>query len=425
MTYTPNADFTGSDSFTFVANDGKVDSNVATITLQVLADTPTNTPPSVTEQALLARINTPLPVTLSGSDADNDPLTFRIVTQPKNGTLSGTSPNLIYTPKTGFVGTDSFTLVANDGKADSAPGTITVQVVADAPMNSAPLAQNQSARTKQNTPLVLALGATDANGDALKFRIVSQPKNGKLSGSAANLTYTPNAGFIGSDSFTFVANDGKADSNLATVSVQVLEGDNGGTVTANADSYALAVGSEEQAAGVTVVTSSAFPGGFFRIAAPGVLGNDRDSAGGTLQARIATYPTNTVAFWSTAMAASTSWPVNGFVGADEFTYLVSNGTSRATAKVTLNITDQRGPELRFDTPRDGATLNAVTEIKGRVRDLSTPLVSPTLLWRRFDGKYWNGNAWVSERGRVDFECGQWHRLLLCRPSASAGHQWRH
>ena len=90
------------------------------------------------------------------------------------------------------------------------------------PANQAPVAQNQSVTTSQNTPKTLALMATDANNDALTFSIVMQPANGTLSGTAANLTYTPRTDFVGSDSFTFKANDGKADSNIAIVTVQVL-----------------------------------------------------------------------------------------------------------------------------------------------------------------------------------------------------------
>ena len=181
--------------------------------------TPGNTPPVAQNQSVTTNQDTPKTIALGATDANNDALTFSIVTPPQNGTLSGTAANLTYTPKAGFTGTDSFAFKANDGKADSNIATVTVQVLAE---NKAPVAANQNLSTKVNTPLVLALTATDANNDALTFRIVSQPKNGKLSGSAARLTYTPNDGFTGTDMFTFIANDGKADSNIGTITVQVL-----------------------------------------------------------------------------------------------------------------------------------------------------------------------------------------------------------
>lgn len=68
------------------------------------------------------------PVTLGGTDADGDSLSFTIVTQPANGSLSGTAPNLTYTPNAGFSGTDSFTYTVNDGTVDSAAATVTIQV---------------------------------------------------------------------------------------------------------------------------------------------------------------------------------------------------------------------------------------------------------------------------------------------------------
>ena len=62
------------------------------------------------------------------------------------------------------------------------------------------------------------------DGGALTFAVVAGPANGTLSGTAPNLTYTPNTGFFGNDSFTFQANDGLTDSALATVSITVFEG---------------------------------------------------------------------------------------------------------------------------------------------------------------------------------------------------------
>jgi hypothetical protein len=69
--------------------------------------------------------------------------------------------------------------------------------------------------------VAVRLAATDPEGDALTYRVVSQPTRGALSGTAPNLTYTPSAGFSGGDAFTFVANDGQADSNPATISITI------------------------------------------------------------------------------------------------------------------------------------------------------------------------------------------------------------
>ena len=71
--------------------------------------------------------------------------------------------------------------------------------------------------------MAVLLTATDVDGDPLTYTVVNGPTNGTLSGAAPNLTYTPNASFTGSDSFTFKANDGTDDSNIATVSITVNE----------------------------------------------------------------------------------------------------------------------------------------------------------------------------------------------------------
>ncbi|MFN8233423.1 MAG: choice-of-anchor L domain-containing protein [Actinomycetota bacterium] len=91
-----------------------------------------------------------------------------------------------------------------------------------APDNTPPVAQDQDVSTPQNTSVDIDLAATDADaGDTLTYAVVTPPANGQLSGSAPSLSYTPDASFMGADSFTFVANDGTADSNTATVSITV------------------------------------------------------------------------------------------------------------------------------------------------------------------------------------------------------------
>lgn len=90
-----------------------------------------------------------------------------------------------------------------------------------APSNTPPVADSQTVLTKLNTSVPVTLTATDAEGDVLTYSVVDQPLHGALSGSPPNLTYTPTTGFVGVDTFTFKANDGTADSNIATVTIRV------------------------------------------------------------------------------------------------------------------------------------------------------------------------------------------------------------
>src|SRR5207253_3766017 len=104
------------------------------------------------------------------------------------------------------------------GTADSAAATVSITVTA---VNDAPVAYAQSVITAEDTAKAITLTASDVDGDALTYSIVSGPSHGSLSGAAPNVTYTPAANYNGSDSFTFKANDATADSAAATVSITV------------------------------------------------------------------------------------------------------------------------------------------------------------------------------------------------------------
>jgi len=91
----------------------------------------TQTPPTVDSQSVRALKDQPKSITLTGTDAQEDALTYSVVNGPTNGVLDDTAPpDLVYTPNPGYVGTDSFTFKANDGVFDSAPGTISITIVA-------------------------------------------------------------------------------------------------------------------------------------------------------------------------------------------------------------------------------------------------------------------------------------------------------
>jgi hypothetical protein len=87
-----------------------------------------NTPPVATPQSVTTSYNTAKAITLAGTDPDGSPLTYVVVTQPTKGTLTGTAPNLTYTPNTNYGGPDSFTFKVNDGTVDSSPATVSITV---------------------------------------------------------------------------------------------------------------------------------------------------------------------------------------------------------------------------------------------------------------------------------------------------------
>ena len=215
VTYTPDPDYNGSDSFTFKANDGQADSNIATVSVIVNS---VNDPPVADDQAVSTDEDTLVAITLTASDVDGDSLTYSVMSDPSHGTLSGTAPDVTYTPDPDYTGPDSFTFQANDGQADSNIATVSITVT---PVNNAPVADDQAVSTDEDTPVAITLTASDVDGDLLTYSVVSDPSHGTLSGTAPDVTYTPDPGYNGSDSFTFKANDGQADSNTATVSITV------------------------------------------------------------------------------------------------------------------------------------------------------------------------------------------------------------
>jgi Bacterial Ig domain/Lipoprotein associated domain len=158
--------------------------------------------------------------------ADNESsqtLSVRKVYEGTNGTVSlGNSGNIVFTPESNFSGDATFRyLVCDNGSprecsVQREPVDLTVSAV-----NDAPVADNQSVTTDEDTAREVTLSASDVEGDALGYTILSATQHGTLSGRGANLTYTPADDYRGPDSFTFKANDGTADSDPATVSISV------------------------------------------------------------------------------------------------------------------------------------------------------------------------------------------------------------
>ncbi|MBN1850854.1 MAG: FG-GAP repeat protein [Deltaproteobacteria bacterium] len=126
--YTPDANYYGTDTFTFNVNDGFVDSPGATVTITIspINDVPVANPLSVT----IDEDSTDNPIVLTGSDADGDPLSYNVTSNPSNGTLSGTAQNLFYTPDANYAGTDTFTFRVNDGTVNSNNATVSITISA-------------------------------------------------------------------------------------------------------------------------------------------------------------------------------------------------------------------------------------------------------------------------------------------------------
>jgi len=220
LSYTPTPNFFGADSFTFTVNDGTATSTEATISITVNDVPEPNTVPVANNQSVTVDEDTSNnTITLSGTDADGDALSYTYG-QPSNGSLSGSGNNLSYTPTPNFFGVDSFTFTVNDGTATSTEATVSITVNDVPEPNIAPVANNQDITVEaESTNNSIILVGTDEDGDSLAYTNTS-PLNGTLTGTGANLMYTPNSGYIGNDSFTFTVTDGIA-SSTGTVNIIV------------------------------------------------------------------------------------------------------------------------------------------------------------------------------------------------------------
>jgi hypothetical protein len=163
---------------------------------------------------------------LPASDPDSDPLTFTIVQPPVGGTMSAVSSTgeFTYTTIGNFSGTDYILFKVSDGKLESAVATATIQVDY---INRAPTVSNVNLTAPQDEPFVFDKGlqGEDLDSDPLIYTIVFTTSHGVLSdfdNTNGNFIYTPDSGFVGTDVFTFKANDGTVDSNLATGTINFV-----------------------------------------------------------------------------------------------------------------------------------------------------------------------------------------------------------
>lgn len=279
-----------------------------------------NRNPTANDDSVTASEDTPpVPVSVlsNDTDADNDALLILSASQPANGSASITDANttVTYFPDADFFGTDSIVYAVEDGFGGSVTGTITIVVTA---VNDPPVQVDDQYSTNEDTTLneaapgVLA-NDTDVDNGSLSAILVDDVDDGNLTLNAnGSFAYLPDPDFNGTDSFSYRANDGSLESNLAAVNIIVSPIND--PPTATGDSY-------------SVDKDSALS-----VSSPGILTNDTDVENDNLSSfLVESVSHGTLNLYSSGAFAYSPNP--GYLGSDSFTYKASDGTDNSTVAV--------------------------------------------------------------------------------------------
>jgi len=310
--YQPNPNVSNvNDTIQFqIILDGNESANPETYSV-LLRILPVNDLPVASDLSATLNEDTPGFINATGTDVDNDPLTFVVVTPPTKGTVQFDAANSrwLYTPTANSNGADSFTFRARDGVGESnlSSASITVTPVNDIPTLTAP----NAATINEDTAANITANGQDVDGDTLTFELITAPANGTAVLNGSTWTYTPRANFNGNDSFTFRARDAVATSTPVTANI---------AVTAVNDAPVLAMQSFAVASGRTLAAT--------------LSASDVDNA--TLTFRVTSIVQHGVLNVNTANGQLTYTPVNGYFGPDFFEAVANDG-ALDSAVVRFNI----------------------------------------------------------------------------------------
>jgi len=209
VTYTPNKGYVGPDAFEYTVKDkaGNV-SDPAMVVIDITAN------PVAVDDSANTKEDTPIIIDVTANDTDKDgdldPSTVVISKQPQHGTVSvdPITGEVTYTPNKGYVGPDAFEYTVKDKAGNvSDPAMVVIDITAN------PVAVDDSANTKENTPIIIDVTSndTDKDGDLDPSTVVitKQPQNGTVSVDpiTGEVTYTPNKGYVGPDEFEYTVKD--------------------------------------------------------------------------------------------------------------------------------------------------------------------------------------------------------------------------
>jgi DNA/RNA endonuclease G (NUC1) len=315
------------------------------------AGTNGDNPPGTENEFATTAEDTPEVIRLTAvSPLPNPTFTYTIVSQPTSGILSGTGPDVTYTPGQDFHGTDSFTFKVNDGSRNSNTSTVNITVTE---VNDSPTATDDATSTDEDTALNLSaadLATNDSSGPANESLQVLNVTNvlstvnthGSVTLNNGTLTYSPDQNFNGPASFEYQVCDngttnGAPDSKCATATVNV-------TVNSINDNP-VAVDDSATTDEDTSVTID-------------VVANDTDVDGDTHTL----FSVGTAAHGSVSIVNGQALysPTANFNGTDTFTYVVRDGHGgEAAGNVNVTVNSINDNPVAVD---DSATTNEDTSV---------------------------------------------------------------
>ena len=215
--YTPNANFNGTDSFSYIVTDGEYDAE-ATVSITV---NPVNDAPIINE-INIAPINedsAPVDITIDANDVDGDTLSYSASSSDTATATVSISDNILtITPQANKYGDVNITIsVSDDELTTTKVATVTIE-----PVNDAPIAYDINATTTYDAPIDIELNATDIDSSDLTYSVTQEPANGEATVSGNTITYTPNNEYIGSDTIEYQVSDGEL-SATATITIDVQD----------------------------------------------------------------------------------------------------------------------------------------------------------------------------------------------------------
>ena len=224
--YTPNAGFSGIDTFSYTITDVDGDTSDAVATIKVIAPV-ANDKPNAVDDSFKINFNTTLTNSLDGNDklSSDGNNTFSKASDASHGTVTVNSDGtFVYIPDTGFSGVDTFSYTITDDNGDTSTATVTI-IVDDPNTNDVPVAIGDDFQIDGDSTLSNTLKANDTQSSdgGNSWTKSSDPTNGTVVVySDGTFTYTPNAGFSGIDSFKYIITDVDGDTSEAEVTIKVI-----------------------------------------------------------------------------------------------------------------------------------------------------------------------------------------------------------